>query len=213
MNSIMRWRTVLPIWICALALTGALAAAGAPAGTSEPSGQDVSRDSAADAPEAALIPFLGTWQFDEVIDHGNGKEPFPIRRFLLIRWHRGKLQVKTFDYFPDYKARDMESTWKGNIIVDQWNQTKQTFNLRPDGTITVGLSGTDGIGPQASKNMWWAAGRMEVLADGENGPHLRYYTSKGYAPSKTGNAWRPFDRAYELVSRDIDPDHARPAGH
>ena len=186
---------------------------GVPVSAEEPA-HEARKDAESPAlPDESLRPYLGTWFFEQTITHETTGESFQMQRYLLIRWHREHLQIKTFDYLPAYKARDMESDWKGTIAVDQWNQTRQTFTPVDDGTISVGLSGSNGIGTLASRNTWWAAGKLELVDDGDGGKQrLRYRTTKGYAPSPKGNSWKPFDRTYELVSRDIDPKYARPAG-
>jgi hypothetical protein len=77
----------------------------------------------------------------------------------------------------------------------------------PDGTISVGLSGTNGIGAGAANFRWWASGSFVLLEDDDAGPQMRFYTDRGYAPSSKGNAWQPLDRIYHLVSREIDPKY------
>lgn len=213
MNCIMTVLQTLPAWRRALGLVAVSLLAAWPVGATEPpSGPPPAAEKTA-VPDEALQPFMGTWLTEEEITPDGREDSFPIQRYILIRWHRGHLQVKTFDYLPDYKARNMESNWKGTIAIDRWNQTKQTFTLMPDSSISVGLSGTNGIGPMAKRTAWWAAGSLELLPDDESGPRLRFHTFKGFAPASTGNAWKPIDRTYNLVSREIDPKQARTAGH
>lgn len=156
--------------------------------------------------EELIEPFLGTWVYSETVQPVAEVPPHAVERHLLIRWRSGRLLVKTFDYIPSVRARGRESDWKGTIREDQWNITEQTFTLRSDGSIGVSLGGTEGIGPVALKHYWWAAGSMEIL-DGEDGPILHYHTDQGYAPSPKGNLWKPIERKYRLVSRDIDPKY------
>lgn len=153
---------------------------------------------------ADLAPFLGTWMWEELIPVEGSDEPTQIQRYMLIRWHRGRFQVKTVDYLVDLKTRTQESTWSGLIAVDRWNQSKQTFTPMSDGTISVGLSGTNGIGPSAANFSWWAAGRLTLLEPEDETALLRFHTFKGYAPSARGNLWLPFDRTYRLLSRELD---------
>jgi hypothetical protein len=185
------------------------ASAGSPEGSRDAPGPPSDRgargpESADDQPDAGLAPFLGTWLFTEQVQNLPDQEPYMVERYLLLKWLRGKLRVKTVDYLPTLGARSMESDWKGNIRVDRWNTTQQTFTPMPDGTISVGLSGSNGVGPTAYRTYWWAAGRLRLEED-EEGEILRFVTTRGYAPSSKGNAWRPFDRVYRLVSREIDP--------
>lgn len=213
MNCIMNVFQRLSAWRGALGLAATCLLVAWPAGATEPSADPppVAEEKPA-GPDEALKPFLGTWLMEEEITQEAGADTIPIQRYILIRWHRERFQIKTFDYLPRYKARNMESNWHGTIAIDQWNQAKQTFTPMPDSTISVGLSGTNGVGPRAKRSTWWAAGSLQLMPDDENGPQLRFHTFKGFAPSSTGNAWRPFDRTYHLVSRDIDPKQARPAG-
>lgn len=212
MNCIMTLLENNPAWRRAVGLAAFCLLATLPVGATEPSPDPAPAAEKPAGPGAALEPFMGTWLFEETIQQRNSEDSFQVQRYMLIRWYREHLQVKTFDYLPYYKARDMESNWKGTIAIDQWNQAKQTFTLMPDNTLSVGLSGTDGIAHLAKRNNWWAAGSIEVLTDDDAGPRLRFHTFKGFAPSATGNAWQPFDRTYHLVSREIDPKHARTAG-
>jgi len=158
-------------------------------------------------PDAALVPFLGTWLQEETIVQENPSLTYRIQRYFLIRWDEKGLRVKTLDYLPDLGTRDHVSDWNGTIPIDKWNQWKQTFVLMPDGTISVGLSGTNGIGPMAVNYGWWAAGRLVLSEDDEEGTRLRFYTHRGYSPSSKGNLWQPLDRIYHLVSREIDPKY------
>jgi hypothetical protein len=161
----------------------------------------------AGSPPPELEAFLGTWLFTETLTDEKWQEPVEVERYLLLRWRKGRLRVKTLDYYPGLRTRGMESDWNGNIRVDRWNVEKQTFTPMPDGTISMGLSGTNGVGPLAGTTSWWAAGRLRLEA-GEEGPVLRFITTQGYAPSSKGNAWRPLDRTYRLLSREIDPRFA-----
>jgi hypothetical protein len=213
MNEIMFTLKTSGTGLCVLFLAAAsLLAAGPAIATDEPAQASRAQAETPALPDDALKPFLGTWFVEETISHEPGGKSFQMQRYILIRWHREHLQIKTFDYLPAYKARDMESDWKGTIAVDQWNQTRQTFTPMPDGTISVGLSGSNGIGNLASRNVWWAAGSLELVQGNDAEQRLRFRTIKGYAPTPKGNAWKPIDRSYVLVSREIDPKHARPAG-
>jgi hypothetical protein len=157
-----------------------------------------------DAPGSELEAFLGTWIYTEVLENEKWPEPVTVERYLLLKWRKGRLRVKTVDYFPEKRTRGMESNWNGTIDVDRWNAQWQTFTPEPDGTISMALSGTWGLGPDAGSTYWWAAGRL-AIEESDDGPILRYITNVGYAPAPTGNAWVPLDRSYRLVSREIDP--------
>jgi len=158
-------------------------------------------------PDAAVVPFLGTWLQEETIARKEPLLPYRLQRYLLIRWYEGGMAVKTLEYLPELGAPDLVSDWNGTIPVDEWNQWKQTFVPMPDGTISVGLSGTNGFGPNAVNHRWWASGRLVLLEDDEAGARLRFYTDRGYAPTSKGNGWQPLDRIYHLVSREIDPKY------
>jgi hypothetical protein len=176
----------------------------APAAPSPEAKKATGEDRKPDAPPPEIEAFLGTWVHTETLERAEWKESHQVDRFLLLRWRKGRLRAKTYDYYPALRARGMESDWNGNVIVDRWNVEKQTYTPMPDGTISVGLSGTNGVGPNAASTTWWAAGRL-TIEEGENGPTLRFVTTQGFSPSSTGNAWRPWDRSYRLVSREIDP--------
>ncbi|MCZ6650964.1 MAG: hypothetical protein O7D35_09885 [Acidobacteria bacterium] len=158
-------------------------------------------------PDAAVVPFLGTWLQEETIVLKQSSATYRVQRYLLIRWHKNDMLVKTLVYLPDQGTQNHVSDWYGTIPIDKWNQWKQTFAIMPDGTISVGLSGTDGFGPRAVNYGWWASGSLVLLEDDETGARLRFYTDRGYAPSSKGNAWKPLDRIYHLVSREIDPKY------
>ncbi len=202
------------------ALLGALLLAALPPGTQaapaeEPlavrpgAGEERGARRQAAAPEPGVAPYLGTWVSRETVDQGvPGAEPYPVERYLLLRWARDTLKVKSVDYLPERRARGEESDWNGEIIVDRWNTSRHQFIPLPDGTLSVNFSGTNGIGPAAASAVWWATGRMTHGED-EEGPYLRLETTEGYAPSSKGNAWKPIQRTYRLVSREIDPQLAR----
>jgi hypothetical protein len=183
--------------LCALlAASGSVAAAG-PADAA---------GSAEEADQAALVePFLGTWVYADEVEQAAKIEPYPVERHLLLRWHNGRLKVKTYDYLPELRTRSRESDWNGTIRDERGNVTEQTFTPMSDGSLSVGLGGTTGIGPPAARKNWWAAGTITV-ENGEDGPVLRFQTTRGYVPSSKGNLWQPFDRAYRLVTREIDPE-------
>ena len=165
---------------------------------------EMSKDEKSDSPGPELEAFLGTWVYSETLEKSEWSKSHQVDRYLLLKWRKGRLRVKTFDYYPELRTRGMESDWNGSIIVDRWNIKKQTFTPMPDGTISVGLSGTNGVGAAASSTSWWAAGRL-AIEEGEDGPVLRFETTLGHSPSSKGNAWQPLDRSYRLVSREIDP--------
>lgn len=163
-----------------------------------------SKDETVDSPGPEIEAFLGTWVHTETLERDEWRDTRQVERYLLLKWRKGKLRVKTFDYYPDLRTRGMESDWNGSIIVDRWNVENQTFTPMADGTISVGMSGTNGVGPAAASSLWWAAGRLTV-EESEDGPVLRLVTTQGNAPSSKGNIWQPLDRTYRLVSREIDP--------
>lgn len=195
-------RCAFPVLLAGLTV----AAAGEP-GPSQPaaSGQEAARE-----PDPALVPFLGTWLMEETIVRKAPATPFRIHHHILIRWHNNRLRIKTLEYLPDLGTRNHVSDWNGTVPIDRWNQWKQTFVLMPDGTISVGLSGTNGFGVGAANFGWWASGSFVLLEDDEDGPQLRFYTDRGYSPTSKGNAWRPLDRTYHLVSREIDSKYLPP---
>jgi hypothetical protein len=217
------------VWLCAALPAGAVAQDGLPAQSEDmadraiqaeeaaPAAQPpavaggMNKDEKSDAPAPELEAFLGTWVYSETLEKSEWSKSHQVDRYLLLKWRKGRLRVKTFDYYPELRTRGMESDWNGSINVDRWNVKKQTFTPMPDGTISVGLSGTNGIGAAAARSTWWAAGRL-TIEEGEDGPVLRFETTLGYSPSSKGNAWQPLDRNYRLVSREIDPrfDTRRP---
>ena len=152
-----------------------------------------------DDPDAALSRFLGTWRRRDQVDSGKG--PVDIEGYVLVRWRKGRLQVKTLDFVPSTGARVRESDWKGEYRIDGWNTTRQTFHPMPDGSLSVGFSGSNNSGPDGS-DYWWASGRMWVEPEGTR---LRLVTTDGYAGSRAGNLWQPIDFTYEKVSDSIDP--------
>ncbi len=197
------WRTMfifMPMVLAGMAMV----VAEAPPQKPQPAGTG---GEAAAKPDADVVPFLGTWLHEETIVLTNPSVTYRVHRYLLIRWHKNAMRVKTLDYLPEQGTQDHESDWNGTIPIDRWNQWKQTFAPMPDGTISVGLSGTNGIGPTAVNYGWWASGRLVIMEDDEAGAQLRFYTDRGYAPSSKGNAWKPLDRIYHLVSREIDPKY------
>jgi hypothetical protein len=150
-------------------------------------------------PDAALSRYLGTWRRHDRVQ--SGQKEVEIEGYVLIRWRKGRLQVKTLDFVPSTGARVRESDWKGEIRVDSWNTTRQTFAPMPDGSLSVGLSGSNNAGPEGS-DYWWASGKMWVESASNR---LRLVTTDGYAGSPAGNLWQPIDYTYEKVSEDIDP--------
>ncbi|MFQ5720775.1 MAG: hypothetical protein ACE5IK_14650 [Acidobacteriota bacterium] len=154
------------------------------------------------APDPSIARYLGTWMHQETLHAQGSDQTALIEHYLLIRWHRGALEVKTVDYLPDRKVWGRRSNWKGKIRVDQWNVTTHTFTPRPDGIISVGFSGTNGVGG-STRAAWWAAGTLTWEKDGA-GTFLHLVTTRGYAPSTKGNAWQPMDRRYRQISTQVD---------
>ena len=149
-------------------------------------------------PDEAVRGYLGTWRRNGRVQGRHGE--IDMESYVLVRWRRGQLRVKTLDFVPSTGARVQESDWRGEIRVDAWNVTRQTFVPMPDGSLSVGFSGSNNAGPEGS-NYWWASGRMWV----EEGKRLRLVTTDGYAGSIAGNLWQPIDYTYEKVSDEIDP--------
>lgn len=150
-------------------------------------------------PDENMRRYLGTWRRQDRISGPQGE--VDVEGYVLIRWRRDQLRVKTLDYFPATGTRVRESDWKGEIRVDAWNFSRQTFVPMPDGTLSVGLSGSNNSGPDGA-SYWWASGRMWVEAEGTR---LRLVTTDGYAGSRVGNLWQPIDFTFEKVSEEIDP--------
>ena len=187
-------------------LLASLAVLAAGEGGNRPKPAAAGQDAVAE-PDTAVVPFLGTWLLEETFVQHRPPLTYSIHRYLLIRWDKNRMRVKTLDYLPELRTRSHISDWNGIIPIDRWSQWKQTFVIMPDGTISLGLSGTDGFGPASTTSTWWASGRLVLLEDDEAGPRLHYYTDRGYSPTSKGNAWQPLDRIYHLVSREIDPKY------
>ncbi|MFQ5768064.1 MAG: hypothetical protein ACE5ID_08795, partial [Acidobacteriota bacterium] len=133
-------------------------------------------------PTAEIRPYLGTWMVSELYRSSPEAEAVPVERYLLVIWWKGKPRFKTYDYYPKLGARSRESDWKGKIQVDRWNRTTHVFKLKPDGTISLSFSGTNGVGAATETNFWWAYGTVSIMEqDGK--PFLHMVTTRGYAPS------------------------------
>jgi hypothetical protein len=194
-DMVMHLRTLLAVF--ALAGSGSWSIASGPVRARER--DPATREKAASPPDPLVVPYLGTWMHSSTIQSKGGT--IPQESYILFKWHRGQLHVKTLDYLPTLQARLRESDWRGRITVDSWNEDTQTFTPRPDGSLSIGLGGSNLVGPEGTA-YWWASGRIVLL---EGGKKFRYVTEDGYAPSSKGNLWVPVDVTYDKISDEIDP--------